>query len=105
METVKDKELDRALDEGNRDRIGGWFGSNALPGFSDMAHIQTLDARLLPGEKKAWFRRSKRRLIIVGDVHGCKDECKYYNILCGPVHFGCSELMLRSRETACTGIV
>ncbi|EFE34244.1 uncharacterized protein ARB_06641 [Trichophyton benhamiae CBS 112371] len=74
VETVKDKELDRALDEGNRDRIGGWFGSNALPGFSDMAHIQTLDARLLPGEKKAWFRRSKRRLIIVGDVHGCKDE-------------------------------
>lgn len=103
METVKDKELDMALDEGNRDRIGGWFGSNALPGFSDMAHIQTLDARLLPGEKKAWFRRSKRRLIIVGDVHGCKDECKYY--IANLVHFGCSGLMLRSRETACTYIV
>ncbi|EFR01453.1 hypothetical protein MGYG_04461 [Nannizzia gypsea CBS 118893] len=39
-----------------------------------MAHIQTLDARLLPGEKKSWFRRSRRRLVIVGDVHGCKDE-------------------------------
>ncbi|KAF3480108.1 bis(5'-nucleosyl)-tetraphosphatase, symmetrical [Arthroderma uncinatum] len=33
-----------------------------------------MNPALLPGESRAWFRRSRRRLVIVGDVHGCKDE-------------------------------
>lgn len=55
-----------------RDKIQsnlGYFGTNMLPEFVGMTHVKTLDEALIPrsGDKK--------RLIIVGDVHGCVDEC------------------------------
>ncbi|MCJ1280956.1 hypothetical protein MMC26_000274 [Xylographa opegraphella] len=47
----------------------GWFGVNMRPKFADMVQLETLDASLVPtGE------RGSKRLIVVGDVHGCKDE-------------------------------
>lgn len=49
------------------------FGMNVRPEFTDMIHVKSLDAELLPGNKES---KDDRRLIFVGDVHGCKDECK-----------------------------
>ena len=46
----------------------GWFGENRRPEFLDMVHIGTLDEKLLPGQEH------ERRLIVIGDVHGCSDE-------------------------------
>ena len=58
-----------ALDE--RMRTGqGWFGANMQPVFTDMVQIRTLDAGLVPRAGK----ERRNRLMIVGDVHGSKDE-------------------------------
>jgi hypothetical protein len=59
------RELNKALDESGK----MFFGSNMRPEFSDMVHIKTMDSRLLPTNEN-----SKQRLVVVGDVHGCKDE-------------------------------
>lgn len=60
------------LSESLRERMrtgDGWFGQNMRPEFMDMVHLQTLDQRLLPQ------KGDKDRLIVIGDVHGCMDEC------------------------------
>jgi hypothetical protein len=44
------------------------YGTNARPKFKDMIHIQTLNEKYLPV--------GDRRLVIVGDVHGCAEELK-----------------------------
>ncbi|PGH03118.1 hypothetical protein AJ79_07445 [Helicocarpus griseus UAMH5409] len=68
-------ELSRSLDLKSRERIGGWFGSNALPKFKDLVYIRSLDPALLPGDKElAPDDPNRRRLIFVGDVHGCLEE-------------------------------
>ena len=54
-----------SLDE--RIRTGkGWFGTNMRPKFADIKQVEKLDANLVP--------KGKKRLMVVGDVHGCKDE-------------------------------
>jgi hypothetical protein len=50
-------------------RKGQAFGVNMRPTFADMIHLQELDASLLPSASSP-----ERRLVFVGDVHGCKDE-------------------------------
>ncbi|KKZ63702.1 protein phosphatase [[Emmonsia] crescens] len=68
-------ELSRALDSKARERVGGWFGSNALPKFSDLVYLRSLDPALLPSDKKPTADNPKhKRLIVIGDVHGCLDE-------------------------------
>ncbi len=63
--------LSESLEE--RMRIGKeWVGSNVRPSFNDMVHMKTLDRRLVPGSGSG---PTGKRLIVVGDVHGCKDEC------------------------------
>lgn len=54
---------------------GKKFGSNARPEFSDMIQVQYMDSRHIPGHSSA----SPKRIIFIGDVHGCKAECKYLN--------------------------
>lgn len=44
------------------------YGSNSRPAFKDMVHVKTMDERHLPAGHK--------RLVVVGDVHGCVDELK-----------------------------
>ncbi|KAJ9293984.1 hypothetical protein DTO271G3_7360 [Paecilomyces variotii] len=67
--------LVKSLDAKTKERVGGWYGTNALPKFSDIVHMRTLDPSLLPGDERLKAGdRNRRRLIIVGDVHGCKDE-------------------------------
>jgi hypothetical protein len=48
------------------------FGSNARPEFTDIVQLQYLDSRNLPGATSS----SPKRLIFIGDVQGCKTECK-----------------------------
>lgn len=65
----------RSLDTETMKRVGGWYGTNVMPKFSDIIHMKTLDPSLLPGDEPLEpGDKNRRRLIIVGDVHGCKDE-------------------------------
>ena len=51
----------------------GWFGENMRPEFLDMVQVKTLDQGLVPA------REDQKRLIVIGDVHGCSDERKLFN--------------------------
>jgi len=53
---------------------GKQFGTNAQPEFTNMVHIQYLDSEYVPGATHA----SRKRLIVVGDVHGCKTERRFF---------------------------
>ncbi|KAJ5104922.1 hypothetical protein NUU61_002269 [Penicillium alfredii] len=66
-----------SLDPASKDKFGGWFGTNSPPRFDYLIQIRNLDQALVPlalpeGDKDQSQRR--RRLIVIGDVHGCKDE-------------------------------
>ncbi|KAF2821506.1 Metallo-dependent phosphatase [Ophiobolus disseminans] len=45
------------------------FGSNAHPGFKDMIQLKKMDEHYLPKKGK--------RLVFVGDVHGCRKELEH----------------------------
>lgn len=65
--------LNSALEESLRPG-STWYGLNMRPAFLDMVQVQTLNSSQLPqgaGEK---------RLIFVGNVHGCYDERKSYDL-------------------------
>ena len=65
----EDVALSRALQD--RIRTGeGWYGHHLPPEFTGMTHLKDLDSRLVPQGGKA----GSKRLVVVGDVHGCKDE-------------------------------
>lgn len=77
-----DWESTKSIIKSLEDESRATFGSNMRPEFSDMVHIKTMDSRLLPTDEN--FRR---RLIVVGDVHGCKDErMSAFHQLKGPYH-------------------
>lgn len=61
----KNKELERQLNV----KPTSVFGSNMRPEFSDMTQVKTLDSALLPSKHQL-----TQRLVVVGDVHGCKEE-------------------------------
>ena len=56
-------------------KLNGMFGANIRPEFADMVHLETLDSSLVP---VAGRENGNRRLIVVGDVHGCKEEREYH---------------------------
>ncbi|KAI4256299.1 MAG: hypothetical protein LQ352_002133 [Teloschistes flavicans] len=61
--------LNNALDESLR--AGSvWYGLNMRPAFLDMTQLQTLESNQLPRSAR------ERRLIFIGNVHGCQDELK-----------------------------
>jgi hypothetical protein len=65
-----------SLDPTSKTETGGWFGANSSPQFDGLVQIRTLDPDLVPGDLagvKAG-KSSRKRLIFVGDVHGCKEE-------------------------------
>lgn len=51
----------------------GWFGAKMRAEFDDMIQQSELDDRLLPSAEE-----KDRRLIIVGDVHGCIEESESF---------------------------
>ncbi|MCJ1354402.1 MAG: hypothetical protein MMC33_004390 [Icmadophila ericetorum] len=56
----------------------GWFGMNMQPKFADIIQLETLDKSLIPGgEGNGRKHEREKRLIVVGDVHGCVDELTY----------------------------
>jgi hypothetical protein len=64
-----------SLDPSTKDDVGGWFGMNALPRFDNITQLRDLDTSLLPAVKaQKDGQPSSRRLIFIGDVHGCRDE-------------------------------
>jgi hypothetical protein len=66
----EEKRLDDAF--AAAEKKGNKFGTNVRPSFTDMLHVKTLPDHLIPGNEYG-----DRRLIIIGDVHGCKHECMY----------------------------
>ena len=48
----------------------GFFGTNMLPEFLGMTQVKTLNTKFVPG------LAGSRRLIFIGDVHGCYEECE-----------------------------
>ena len=71
------KLLNDALDQKLRTGAA-WYGLNLRPAFKDMIQLQTLDTGQLPQEK------GRRRLLFIGDVHGCYNErrsCPFYSQL------------------------
>ena len=53
----------------------GLYGHNRRPTFPDVIQLRTLDPDLLPKDGGLRLPRPRsRRLIFVGDIHGCKDE-------------------------------
>jgi hypothetical protein len=56
----KQEQMD--MDSAPKDR----FGLNKKPEFKDLVQVKTLDKKHVP--------RGERRLMVVGDVHGCKKE-------------------------------
>ncbi|KAE8352791.1 Metallo-dependent phosphatase-like protein [Aspergillus coremiiformis] len=64
-----------ALDPQVKEEMGGWFGANALPRFDDIVQLRKLEPSLLPEESASKSDSSSgKRLVFIGDVHGCKDE-------------------------------
>lgn len=55
---------------------GDVFGANMRPRFPGMIQVSTLDPDLLPGASKGKNGRNspKKRLVFIGDIHGCKEE-------------------------------
>ncbi|KAH0565541.1 hypothetical protein GP486_001074 [Trichoglossum hirsutum] len=55
---------------------GGRYGVNVRPKFTDMLQIKALDKQFVPstGMGRLLGEDGERRLVVVGDVHGCKDE-------------------------------
>ncbi|KAI9684787.1 MAG: hypothetical protein M1829_000162 [Trizodia sp. TS-e1964] len=50
------------------------FALNHKPKFSDMIQVMTMDSSLLPNSQRQKHGNRKRRLLLVGDVHGCRNE-------------------------------
>ncbi|RMZ83972.1 hypothetical protein DV737_g1292, partial [Chaetothyriales sp. CBS 132003] len=66
---VQERAIWRSLNEDVSKSAGGLFGSNARPHFAGMVYIRDMDSHYLPSENSP-----KKRLIFVGDIHGCKAE-------------------------------
>ncbi|KAF2674088.1 Metallo-dependent phosphatase [Microthyrium microscopicum] len=54
----------------NRHVLGTELGTNAQPEFVDMVHLKYLDSKFIPGATHSGIKR----LVVIGDVHGCKEE-------------------------------
>ena len=52
----------------------GWFGANLRPVFLDMIHTRALESDRIPSIGNG------KRLVVVGDVHGCYNECEFVQL-------------------------
>ena len=71
-----------SLDPQSKTTAGGWYGTNALPELENLVRIGSLNPNLLPRPMEN--PESRRRLIFIGDVHGCKDERAYFYLATTP---------------------
>ena len=74
--TLTTREENQAIDAAiarRKDLKGQYFGTNLRPDFLGMKHMDSLAEELIPGNGRV------QRLVIIGDVHGCHEECmKHY---------------------------
>ncbi|KAH0544631.1 hypothetical protein FGG08_001281 [Glutinoglossum americanum] len=70
---LEDADLKHSLDNVSST---GRYGVNVRPTFANMVQMKELDRELVPttGKQRPTSNGGERRLIVVGDVHGCKDE-------------------------------
>ncbi|KAE8551849.1 hypothetical protein EYB25_005739 [Talaromyces marneffei] len=54
--------------------LSDWEMPNRRPEFSDLPAMKTLDPAFLPDYEQSFFSFRRRRLVFIGDVHGCFDE-------------------------------
>ena len=71
---LENKALNESLNETMREGQM-LFGHNLTPAFLGMVQLKTLDKELLPQQGNG------KRLVMVGDVHGCHDERKHLALL------------------------
>ncbi|KAJ5199002.1 Molybdenum cofactor biosynthesis MoeB [Penicillium cf. griseofulvum] len=64
------------LDPTSETDTDGLFGTNLPPQLDGLVQMHTLDLDLVPGDLAGGdaTKSSRKRLVIVGDVHGCKAE-------------------------------
>lgn len=72
-----------SLDSTSETGTGESFGTDSSPQVDDLIQICTLDPNLVPADFTGSDAgaTSRKRLVIVGDVHGCKHECKSHRLL------------------------
>lgn len=78
---------DQDPEQGNRNMANGYNhtgpGSVKPADVRDEHHgtgliqVRTLDPALLPGDITTTGQQSTKRLVIIGDVHGCRASCAY----------------------------
>ncbi|PYH98485.1 Ser/Thr protein phosphatase family [Aspergillus ellipticus CBS 707.79] len=70
-------ELAKALDPDVGELVGGWFGTNALPRLEGVVLLGGLDGAGFLGFGGMKEKNKGRRLVLVGDVHGCSSELEH----------------------------
>lgn len=60
--------------------LSDWAMPNRRPEFTDFPAIKTLDPAFLPDYEQSFFSIRRRRLVFIGDVHGCFDERRFSNL-------------------------
>jgi hypothetical protein len=77
-------EQERRLDDSlaSASKSGSSFGANIRPAFADMIQLETLDSTLVPSGTGP----EDKRLVFIGDVHGCSEERKFLCRLNLPQH-------------------
>ena len=66
---VEERAAWASLEDDSARASGGLFGSNVRPHFPGMIHFAQMDPKHLPDSNDR-----RKRLIFVGDIHGCKKE-------------------------------
>lgn len=64
--------VDRLYEEGFMEQSNGSYGIARGGHDKDLVHLKKLEPHLLPGGEAD--RDGKRRLVFIGDIHGCKKE-------------------------------
>lgn len=86
------------LDSNILGALSEWAVSNRRPEFTDFLTMETLDPTLLPDHEPSRFSFRRRRLIFIGDVHGCFEERKCRS---SPKSNGAKFLPLTSSPALC----
>ena len=60
--------------------LSDWAMPNRRPEFTDFPAMNILDPAFLPNYEQSFFSFRRRRLVFIGDVHGCFDERRFSDL-------------------------